>query len=138
MDLTELSAEAEIGAVLELNTKTGEPATQKDGSPVTITLLGTDSKKWRKAEDAVGDRRLKAASPRHGAAAKSMEEQRNDVAFLLASVTVSWSGLQNDGTDLECNLENAKKLYLAHPFIREQVDSFLAERRNFLKASSPT
>ena len=138
MDLSKLSAESEIGAVLELNTKTGEPATQADGSPVTITLLGTDSKKWRKAEDTVGDRRLKSANPRNGAAAKTMEEQRNDVAFLLASVTVAWSGFESDGVPVECTFENAKNLYLNHSFIREQVDSFLAERRNFSKASLQT
>ena len=48
----------------------------------------------------------------------------------LAAATVSWN-LTENGKELECNRENARKLYREVAFIREQVLSFSNDRANF-------
>ena len=138
MDLEAILVSEDEGVVLELKDPAGEPLLQSDGKPVWIKLAGTASNKWRKATDAIGDRRIKTANPRNGTTPKSMDEQRNDTAFLLASVTLAWDGIAFDGGPKECTQANAKALY-SHPnliWIVNQVDDFLGEQRNFMKASA--
>lgn len=137
MDLAKYKSAAEQGAVMEVRDPAGDVMFKEDGStPITITLAGTESKRWRKAEDAVGDKRLERAGTRATTTAKSMREAREDRAFLLAAVTLAWDGIVVDGNPLECNQKNAKDLYIQYDFITTQVDAFLAERKNFLPVSS--
>ena len=126
MDLDELVVSEDEGAVLTLNGPDGEPLLY-DGKPVTITLAPMDSVRWRRAVDVVGDRRIKTANPRMGTGVKSMSEQREDQAFMLASVTIAWDNVAFDGGLKDCTLSNAKKLYM-HPrlgWLMRQVDDFL-------------
>lgn len=141
MDLSKYVTAAEEGTVYEVKDPNGEPLLQEGSTPekpkpVTITLAGTDSERWTKAEDIIYNRRQKSSNPRNMFAAKTAEEQRQDAAFLLASVTLAWDGVVLDGKPLECTQANAKMLYLKVKMVREQVDAFLADRRNFTKASS--
>ncbi len=137
MDLAKYKNAAEQGAVMEVRDPAGDVMYKDDGTtPVTITLAGTESKRWRKAEDSIGDKRLERAGTRNNTAAKSMQEARNDRAFLLAAVTLAWDGIVVDGQVLECTPKNAKDLYTQYDFITTQVDAFLAERKNFLPVSS--
>ena len=62
--------------------------------------------------------------------AASLEE---DSIETLADCTVSWDGIMVDGECPECNRENAAKLYSRFPWLREQADTFVATRSNFLK-----
>lgn len=135
MDLSTVSAAAEEGAILELKDPTGEPILKPDGKPVTITLAGMESKRFKRARNSIGDRYLKNAGPT-SRAAKTMEEAIGDLAFQLASVTIAWDGVIVDGQELECTQANAKKVYLQYDWVREQVDSFVGNRANFWKASS--
>lgn len=139
MDLESLIVPEDEGVRLELKDPAGEPLLKPDGTPISITLAGTASDRWRKAQDTIGDRWLKSANPRNGAIRKTMEEQRNDTAFLLASVTLAWDGISFDGGPKDCTPQNAKRLY-SHPklgWLTQQVDEFLGEQRNFMKASPP-
>ncbi len=138
MDFSSVSAAAEEGAVLELKDPHGEPVLKPDGSPVTITLAGSDSKRFKKARNAIGDRYLKKASPRKAAIAETTEESLNDWAFQLAAATISWDGVVVEGAELECTPANAKRVYLDYDWVREQVDAFVGERRNFWKSSPKT
>lgn len=135
MDLDQVSEASEQGAVLELKLPNGDPVIKPDGSPVTITLAGMESAKWKKARDVVGNRYLKTASPRRGPAAQTMDELANDEAFQLASVTLAWDGVVVKGQEWPCDLAHAKKLYLTYDWIRNQVNEFVGERRNFWQAS---
>lgn len=138
VDLSVYAADAEQGSKYEVKDPGGDPLYQDEAGkiPVTITLAGTESALWRKAEDVVYNRRLKSSNPRQNFAAKTAEEQRQDAAYLLASVTLAWDGIVFKGEKLECTRDNAKMIYLALPFLREQVDAFLGDKRNFIKASS--
>jgi hypothetical protein len=139
MDLSKVLDTAETGAVLKVkHPSTGETIKNDDGSDLTITLAGIDSARWRKGQDSIGDRRLKAATPRGGSSSyKSMGEAREDQVFLLANATLSWNGVELEGKAIECTLDNAKMVY-SHPnlgWLVEQVDRFIADRTNFSTAS---
>lgn len=137
MDLSAFSSASEDGATLHLKGPDGALLHQDDGSPITIKLAGNDSKRWRGCMDRVGDSRLKKVVPGRPSN-YTMAEQRDDACTLLASVTLSWQGIIVDGTPMECTAENAKKLYQRFNWIREQVDEFVGERRNFSPASLTT
>ena len=131
--MTDFFVPEDEGAILELNDPNGNPWLKPDGTPVTIRLAGMDTLRWQKAKDSVFNRVVKTSAPNRPAW-KTAEEQRGDEAFMLASVTLGWDGV----TDAECTPANVKQFYLTpkNYFIREQVDAFVGERRNFLKASS--
>src|SRR5689334_13969561 len=137
MKLSDRIVSEDIGAVLELNDLDGSPL-MDNGKRVTITLAPTASRRWQKALDTVGNRVIKTANPRSGVTHKTMEEQRSDTAFLLASVTLAWDGIELDDGSTQCTFDNAKKLYLdpTNSDILKQVDDFLGEQRNFMKASA--
>lgn len=129
MDLATLDtkAAAERGADLHLaHPVTFEPLFTDDGKPLTIRLLGNDSREFRAgmselAESRVGKKRTSLAA----AEANGID--------LLARVTVGWSNIIYNGEPLKFSLENAKMLYRERPWIKEQVDEFVADRANFLK-----
>ena len=55
---------------------------------------------------------------------------------MLAAMTVGWENvLDTDGTEIAFSTEVARALYVSYPVVREQVDTFVANRRNFLRAS---
>jgi hypothetical protein len=126
MDLTSLAVSSE-GSVLTLT----HPVTGAD-LPVKITLLGTDSPVFRKAQRAIVNRRLKQAKK----TTLTAEEIEAEGVDALVACTVSWEGVELDGKKLDCTPENIRRVYtdVRLPFIREQVDSFIAERANFMKA----
>ena len=138
MDLSKVLEKSETGSVMVVkDPNTNEPILNDDGSEVTITLAGMDSARWRKAQDMVGDKRLKSANPKTGSSYKSMADVRDDQSTLLAHATIAWSGIELDGAVLECTVENAKKLY-SRPnlvWLSEQVDKFIFDRANFSTAS---
>lgn len=127
MDLSTLAVSTEGSELTLTHPVTGAPL------PVKITLLGTDSPTFRKAQRAIANRRLKQAKK----TSITVEEIENEGIDALVSCTVGWSGVEIDGKKLDFNPENVRKLYtdLRLPFIREQVDAFIAERANFMKTS---
>jgi hypothetical protein len=133
MDIGAAIKSSEDGAVLHLKDMAGKLAYAEDGSPVTIRLAGTDSARWRKANDKIGNDRLERA--RSGTKA-SIEELGEENALLVASVTLGWSGIVVDGKPWDFTVDNAKKLYLTAAFVYEQVNDFVGKRANFSPASS--
>ena len=121
------------GATLELLGIDGTPLMNDDGSQMTLSLLGADSDIAVKAGHSQTNRRI-TQGPRAKITAESME---SDGTTLLARMTVGWN-ITMGGVKPPFSTEDAKKLY-ANPklaFIREQADAFVADRKNFLTASS--
>ncbi len=133
MDPKIITAQAEAGAILELKDPAGEPDLKPDGMPVTITLAGTESKAWKKARNIVGNKYIQSTS--RNQKQRSFEDGLDDIAFQLAAVTLAWDGIMLDGQVIECTQANAKRVYLESDTIREQVDLFVGDRKNFWKAS---
>ncbi len=135
-DFSKVTAAAEEGAILEVKDPIGDPILQPGGKPVTITLAGMESNKFRKARNVIGNRYLKQSGGARYPFAQTTEAAIDDQAFQLASVTLSWEGIVDEGQPIECNAVNAKRLYIKYDFLRRQVDEFVGEQRNFWKASS--
>lgn len=118
---------ADQGAVLELihpveNTKLD----------IRITLAGSDSAVYRKTQNRIANVRTSKISPQRPFIPLTSEEQEENGLEVLAACTLAWEGVMVDGADVECNVRNAKMVYRRFPWIKEQVDAFVANRANFL------
>jgi hypothetical protein len=132
MDLSKVdtTAAADSGADMQVrNPATGEPLVHDDGAPVTITLCGVDSQRYKKAEQSATDRRLQAQQPGRRAplTAAGLESDRIE---LIVACTLGWN-IERP----ECNAVNARKAYRRLPWLFEQADQFVGDRSNFRKAS---
>lgn len=124
----DLTAAAEKGATLTLrHPTTDEDLLDAKGSPITITVLGNDSREFRRKMDELTRQRQRKKGN------VSLVEGERLAAELLASVTKAWSGIDWEGKPLECNYENATMLYRERSWVRLQVDEFVADAGNFFK-----
>ena len=80
---------------------------------------------------AIRTRSMQFAMKNRGAASADRIEQ--DALDLLVGVTVSWENMIENGVDIPCTKENVRRVYDTYLFIREQVDDFIGNRRNFFK-----
>jgi hypothetical protein len=111
---------------------TGQPLRDGDGEPAWIDLLSMDSPPVMKAQRAAQNRRLAGKARRLTA-----EELFAESTEVMAAATKGWRllTLQGDAIEAPCSPGNAAELY-AMPelaWLRDQVDSFLADRGNFLR-----
>jgi hypothetical protein len=107
--------------------ETGVPLLDKDGNPVTITLSGRDSAAYEKAEREAIDRRLST---------DGAPDPVIVAAEFMAKCTTGWSGIVFETKDIPFDFERAVSLYKRMKWLRDQIDAFVATRRNFTKASS--
>lgn len=98
-----------------------------ESTGIIIKLLGSDSKEWKQAA-----RAIKARAIKQGKKKLSDEEMEQMPYELLASVTVGWEGLEENGKKVKFSKEEAKRIYETVPIIAEQVDKFVGDRENFL------
>lgn len=115
---------------------TDEPLIAKNGKPVSIKLLGPDSDMYREFTRRQVQKRFAKASDTKSLDKIDFEEVESDTLDLLSSCTIGWSNvLDKDGNEIAFTRETARVLYANYPVLREQVDSFVANRANFLRAS---
>ena len=112
-----------------LNPGNGELLFDNDGNSVGIDLLGKDSDAYRLAARKITNRRLS----QKGVSTITAERIELEANEILANCTVSWVGIVYKGEALECNVANAKMVYKELPWLKEQVDEFVAERANYLE-----
>lgn len=129
MDLSELdlTAKADAGAEMRLHHPVSdEPLSSDDGKPITIRVLGQDSREFRAAaaelaERMQGRKRLSVAA----AEAQSVE--------LLARCVKAWSGIVWEGKPLPCTPENVRMVLRERKWVRDQVDAFVTDRAAFFR-----
>lgn len=100
-----------------ISPKTGEP------TDFYITVMGPDTKEFRRAKSAAIRQSIKDDGDNY-------EESALDV---ILSVTIGWRGLTREGKSVDFTKEDCKRLYENSPFVLDQVDLFLADRKNFTK-----
>ena len=125
----------DAGFVLELRGPDDKALFNDDGTPMTLTLLGADSDVAVKARNANQNRRF-AQGARLKLTAEGLD---SDSASYLAKLTTGWN-ITMGGTKPPFSAAAAAALF-ADPklsFIREQADTAIADRSNFLKASPTT
>ena len=135
MDLSTLdtSAVSETGAKMEvMHPVSGAPLLDA-GTPVSIVLAGQDSDRYRASDRKISNRRL--SQSRNGQRMQLTAEgiEADNLARLVAC-TISWTGIGWDGGSKECTPDTAREAYTRLPWLREQAESFIADRANFLKA----
>ena len=98
--------------------------------PLTISLLGAKSAEFRAA-----------INETIGQPVQTLDEAERRNSKNLSVITVGWEniGWGNDADgkpkELKFTRQNAEMLYLERPWIREQVDAFASEQRNFWEGS---
>lgn len=145
MDLEKLNTAKASNAGFELQLR--DPATNDD-LQIFITVLGRDSTEFRRVSSDQNKKRVQRASRggRFSMPTLGLEELERDTSDLLAACTKSWREVEKKdgkdvekhtltvgGAELECNTENARRIYNEYGWMREQVDQAVADRANFLK-----
>lgn len=132
MDLNSINVtqSAELGAEMELeHPVTGEVIADDAGKPISFSLMGMDSVAYRNKQREIQSRRMTKMMKGKGSPILS----DTDACELLADCTKGWSGVVLDGKPVKFSAKAAFDLYMAHHWIREQVDTFIADRANFYK-----
>ena len=104
-------------------------ADDKQEKPVKLVLYGTSSKKYRAAVSALQNRQLK-----RGKKQATAEEMQSEGVELLVACSDKALNLELDGAAIDTPAA-FRKLYSdpAFSWLREQVDTALADVTNFLK-----
>lgn len=139
MDLSKFNVtqQAEVGADLELLDPNDEPLTYKSGKkekPVTIKLLGTDSKIWRN-KNREFKRKITSKMVRNKAKNVDYSMSEEETCEMLAACTIGWEGIDVNKEKLEFSTEAAYQMYMDHLWIREQADTFIGDRANFFTSA---
>lgn len=136
MDLSKLDTVkgSEAGAVLVLRHPTTNKPLKNGDDPISITLLGKDSTKYQNAHHAAAAKRLENLSVKGSKISIDSEglSPVEDAARILSQVTLGWSGIVVEGQPVPFSEAAAFDLYVKFPWIREQVDTFIVDRANFL------
>lgn len=128
---------ADEGATMEVIAPDGTPAKNDDGTPVTITVLGHDSRAYRDAANRLS--RRTSVKMKAGSLEIDRVQLEADEIEKLTACTTSWHGIGLDGVAaLPCTPENVKKVYTRFAWLREQVSAFMGERANYLGGSERT
>lgn len=129
MDLNklDLTKAANAGAWYTLK----HPATN-EALPMKIKVLGKDSDKFiQLSED------FRRSSLDDLKANKTTEQRMASAAEygdkLLVACTLEWQGIELDGKKLDCTPDNVKLVYKRFNWIKDQIDTAIADRANFIQ-----
>lgn len=132
-DLNSLKpVKADDGATLQIV----HPESEEVIDGMTITLLGQDSKVYRKIQLAKQQAALNRIAKGKKAIDLDAEKLAEDSIDDLVQLTTGWTGFVLDGNPLECTPENIRTVYGEWAWIKEQVQEFVADRSNFFRADT--
>lgn len=132
-------AKANDTAVVQLKSAQGEPMTAKDAEgkeqPVTVTLYGPGSKQYQQAQLAA-QRRVMVLMKKGKGDKRTPDERREDVAELLADMTVGFANLEYmglQGRDLAVAIYSERQL----GYIADQINVASSDWANFTNGEQP-
>lgn len=135
LSLTSATANAqqsELVARVPIYQPNGEPYMGADGEEAWIGALGAESKRYRQAEHAISRRNQRNTKPR----VDPVDVRRNRIDLAVACVA-GWNAEDENGQQMECNAENAERLF-AFEHILRQVEMGIHAHADFFAKSSPT
>lgn len=122
----DLAGNADRGADCHIDHPvTGEPLYTAEGKPITIRVVGQDSREFRGALSAISEKKRGKVT---------LESAEANAVELIAKAVTGWHGIQWEGADLPCTHENVRMFLTKFPPIRAQLDAFIADRANFFRA----
>ena len=132
----DLQAAAEKGAWMQVvNPVDGDDLVDQEGTPTRLLIKGADSMSYEEAAARTVALRSKPTNPKRKVTPQALLDASNKLAKSqseeLAAVTIGWEGVWWEGAKMECNQENAEKLYNEHRWLREQVMEFFGDRTNY-------
>lgn len=110
----------------------GEPYEAPDGSQCTISVLGSESEKARRADE-INARRILRAQRRR----LEPEDIRRNQLEKAAALVVDFHGWEENGQPLEFSKDSVRKL-LAFDHILDQVQAGIDGHADFFTTASPT
>jgi len=117
------------------NVRIYHPGTNED-LDISIIVLGKDSDTFQKISRAQNKKRV--AKMQKGGFRNTtpvpIEEIEQDGIDLLAACTTGWTGVIIEGKEIPFSTDNAVMVYERFPWIKEQVDTAIGDRANFIKA----
>lgn len=118
------------GTTIHLRDETNEKqyADEAKTQPVTITVVGTYSSRYRRLSDANRDKMLKQR--RTQLDGDQLEEQGLE---LQAGCILGWDGITANGEPFPYTKANAVALLRAAPWVREQVEAAMNDHASFLR-----
>lgn len=124
---------ADDGAVLNIV----HPETEELIEGMTITLLGQDSKVYRKLQMGKQQAALNRMAKGKKAIDLDAEKLSEDSIEDLVKLTTAWTGFALDGKSLEFTSDNVRMVYNDWAWIKEQVQEFVGNRANFFRTDAP-
>ncbi len=107
------------------------PLTNADGSPMTITVLGPFSKKYKELNFKVQNKRLKHVQRTGGRMQVSAEELAASSREVLVGCVVDWNITVEDEPEPFTH-EAVAKVFEEFPWVASQVDAAVGNELNFL------
>lgn len=112
--------------------KDGEPYLAPDGSPSTIGVIGSESKRYRRQSDELARRAFRANR------GKPKPDEIRKLRIETAACAVErWHGWEKDGKPWACEPAHVQYL-LAAPHILDQVEAGISEHASFFVKPSPS
>lgn len=96
-----------------------------------IQVLSIDCDEYRKEAMRLQNENIRYYRKNRGKT--TAERIAQEALDLLVAVTVGWQGLLENGQPVPFTKENCQRIYTDYPFIKEQVDEFVGDRRNFIR-----
>lgn len=97
---------------------------------IRIKCKGIDSKAFKSQSTAI---RKYVQKQKEKGASEDQDVMDEKSYIMLASCTLDWEEIEEDGAEIKFSLENAKYLYSSYPVIANQVASFVMDRSRFLE-----
>ena len=123
-DLDKIELIEEGSEMVVVHPVTFEPLKDEKGNIATIRLAGMDSATYRKASNAIANRRTKG----NRFAKMTVERFESDGLELICKCTLAWSNLMIGGKVPK----TPNELYEGRKWLKEQADTFIHDRANYL------
>ena len=94
---------------------------------IQIKLAGADSDIYKKAINKQVEKKLKK-----GTVNRTLEQEEKEEIEILTACTLDWKNVEYEGRALECKPESIKFIYSQFIWLREQVDNFINDRKNYI------
>ena len=131
MDLLDIGKAKDTSEVTLYHPVTSEVLTNKDNSPMTVTVHGPYSKKYKSIAHSQQNRRL-AKAQRGGKMVLSAEEIESSAMELLVQCVSDWN-ITLGGEKPKCVEAKVREVFTQMPWVKDQVDAALGDTQAFLE-----
>jgi len=121
----DLESSADKGAFLHLeHPVTGEKLYTEDGKAIGMDAVGVDSTQYRRKLSTIANRKMgkRQKNP-------TLEKSEQESAEILSACVIKCHNMKFDGEDV--TPKNVEQFLLKYRAIKEQLDEFVGDRRNF-------